>query len=130
LGIDHTAIAVADSAASARFYEALGFAVRGHSDNYGVEQERLSGVAGAHVHIEALRFGDAPGVEFLEYVRPASHQPKEGARPFDLIATRSIVIEPSATATCRRFTGAIPEPGGCLLRDPDGHYVEVRSNPS
>jgi catechol 2,3-dioxygenase-like lactoylglutathione lyase family enzyme len=130
LGIDHTAIAVADSAASTRFYEALGFAVRGHSDNYGIEQARLSGVPGAHVHIEALRFGGAPGVEFLEYVQPASHQPKEDARPFDAIATRTVVIEPSATAACGRFAGAIPEPGGCLLRDPDGHYVEVRSNPS
>jgi catechol 2,3-dioxygenase-like lactoylglutathione lyase family enzyme len=128
LGIDHTALAVADTAASTRFYEALGFAVRGHSNNYGIEQERLSGVRGAHVSITALRFAQAPGVEFLHYVRPQLSQAPESARPFDLIATRTVVVEVAAAAACRRFTGAMLRPGGCLLRDPDGHFVEVRSS--
>ncbi len=127
LGIDHSAIAVADTAASTRFYETLGFAVRGHSDNYGIEQARLSGVPNAHVQITALRFAQAPGVEFLHYARPASVEPPESARPFDLIATRTVVIEPDAAATCARFTGAIRRSDGCLLRDPDGHFVDVRS---
>jgi catechol 2,3-dioxygenase-like lactoylglutathione lyase family enzyme len=127
LGIDHTAISVADTAASTRFYERLGFVVRGHSNNYGIEQERLSGVPGAHVRITAVRFPQAPGVEFLHYVSPASQQPSEHVRPFDLLATRTIVVEPSAAATCRRFAGAIVRVDGCLVRDPDGHYVDVRS---
>jgi catechol 2,3-dioxygenase-like lactoylglutathione lyase family enzyme len=127
LGIDHTAIAVTDSATSTRFYKALGLAVRGHSDNYGIEQARLSGVRDAHVHITGLRFAEAPGVEFLQYVRPLSHAPPERARLFDAIATRTIVVEPDVATTCRRFRGGIAILGGCVLRDPDGHLVEVRS---
>jgi len=127
LGIDHTAIAVADTAASTRFYQALGLTVRGRSDNYGIEQARLSGVPGAHVLITAVRFAQAPGIEFLHYVRPASSQQRESALPHDLAATRTELVEPRALALCERFAQAQRLPGGCLLRDPDGHLVEVRS---
>jgi catechol 2,3-dioxygenase-like lactoylglutathione lyase family enzyme len=41
LGIDHSAIVVADTAASVAFYGALGFRVCGGSLNRGAEQERL-----------------------------------------------------------------------------------------
>jgi catechol 2,3-dioxygenase-like lactoylglutathione lyase family enzyme len=128
LGIDHTAFAVADPAASARFYESLGFTVRGHSNNYGIEQARLSGVRAAHVQITALRFDRAPGVEFLHYIEPAASQPRENARTFDLIATRTVLIEPSAVAMCQRFAVVLRNADGCLLRDPDGHFVEIRSS--
>lgn len=127
LGIDHTAIAVADTAASTRFYEALGLSVRGHSDNYGIEQQRLSGVPGAHVQITAVRFAGAPGVEFLHYVHPAIAQSRENAAPFDLVATRTVLIEPAAAALCASFPSAQAREGGCILRDPDGHFVEIRS---
>lgn len=127
LGIDHTAIAVADVPASMRFYERLGLAVRGRSDNVGIEQARLSGVPGAHVAITALRFAGAPGVEFLHYLHPMRTQPPERARPNDLLATRTRIVEPGAAALCAASAPIARAGGGCLLRDPDGHLVEIAS---
>jgi catechol 2,3-dioxygenase-like lactoylglutathione lyase family enzyme len=70
LGIDHSAIAVSDSQRSERAYRALGFAVGGHSTNWGREQSALSGVPGARVQITGLLAGAGPGVEFLDYLEP------------------------------------------------------------
>jgi catechol 2,3-dioxygenase-like lactoylglutathione lyase family enzyme len=127
LGIDHSAISVADPAASRRFYVRLGLSVRGNSDNYGIEQERLSAVRGAHVEITAVRFGQAPGVEFLHYVEPARRQQRESARANDLEATRTIFIERRAAALCAGLTDVRRTSTGCLARDPDGHLIEIRS---
>ena len=67
LGIDHTAIAIANTQASLEFYRSLlGLRVAGESDNYGFEQEHLNNVFGAHLHITSLRSPDGIGVEFLE----------------------------------------------------------------
>ena len=56
LGIDHTAIVVADTEASLAYYrDTLGLKVAGGSENYGIEQERLNNVFGARLRITALR---------------------------------------------------------------------------
>jgi catechol 2,3-dioxygenase-like lactoylglutathione lyase family enzyme len=125
LGIDHTAIAVTNTTASTRFYESLGLTVKGHSYNYGIEQERLSGVAGARVQITAVRFADAPGVEFLQYVAPLRPQPRESAAIDDLAATRTRIVEPGAKALCNSLTPVVTSNDGCIARDPDGHLVEI-----
>jgi catechol 2,3-dioxygenase-like lactoylglutathione lyase family enzyme len=71
LGIDHTAIAVADTTASLAFYrDALGMRIAGTSENWGLEQERLNNVPGAHLRITTLKATSGPGVEFLEFVSP------------------------------------------------------------
>jgi catechol 2,3-dioxygenase-like lactoylglutathione lyase family enzyme len=45
LGIDHTALVIANTDRSLGFYrDRLGLAVAGHSDNYGTEQEHLNNV--------------------------------------------------------------------------------------
>lgn len=73
LGIDHTAIVVADTDRSVRYYhDLLGLAVTGHSENYGTEQEHLNNVYGAHLRITALRAAAGPGIELLEYLTPRS----------------------------------------------------------
>jgi len=73
LGIDHTAIVIADTETSLKFYrDALGLNVTGISDNYGIEQERLNNVFGARLHITALRASHGPGIELLEYQTPNS----------------------------------------------------------
>ncbi|MFS6633864.1 VOC family protein, partial [Staphylococcus aureus] len=78
LGVDHTAIAVGDSAASLAFYEgALGLRVAGHAENFGPEQERLNAVRGARVAITWLRAGAGFGVEFLEYLTPRDGRPAD-----------------------------------------------------
>ena len=69
LGIDHTAIVVADTDESLGFYrDALGLRVAGASENYGPEQERLNNVFGARLRITALRAARGPGVELLDVV--------------------------------------------------------------
>jgi catechol 2,3-dioxygenase-like lactoylglutathione lyase family enzyme len=71
LGIDHTAIVVADTDQSLRFYrDRLGMHIAGESENYGVEQEHLNGIFGAHLRITGLRAEKGPGVELLEYLSP------------------------------------------------------------
>ncbi|MFN8643298.1 MAG: VOC family protein [Candidatus Binatia bacterium] len=51
-GIDHTAIAVADTEASLAFYrDRLGLRVAGGSENWGPEQDGLNGIPGSRVRI-------------------------------------------------------------------------------
>lgn len=76
LGVDHTAIVVADTDTSLHFYrDALGMTIAGTSENYGVEQEHLNNVFGARLRITALRAGHGPGVELLEYLAPRTGRP-------------------------------------------------------
>ena len=76
LGIDHTAIVVRDTASSLGFFEgALGLKVRGTSENYGIEQERLNNVFGARLLITSLGASVGPAVEFLDYLAPATGRP-------------------------------------------------------
>jgi catechol 2,3-dioxygenase-like lactoylglutathione lyase family enzyme len=141
LGIDHTAIVVADTGRSLAFYhDLLGLRVAGESTNYGPEQERLNNVFGARLHITALRAATGPGVEFLEYLSPRNGRPAVGIEGNDLAhwettvmghdadvaftrlqQARVLFVSPSV-ATFRddpRFTK------GILVRDPDGHAVKV-----
>ena len=83
LGIDHTAIVVADTEASLRFYrDLLGMKVAGESENHGTEQEHLNNVFGARLRITALRSASGPGIELLEYLAPRDGR----AAPADLRA--------------------------------------------
>ncbi len=145
LGIDHTAIVVADTDASLRFWrDALGFEVLGGSENYGPEQERLNNVFGARLRITGLR---APGggiaVEFLEYLSPPTGRPT----PVDSLANDlwhwqinidTPAIDRTAEAV-REGGGSWISPGtvadlpeaigfttGLSARDPDGHGVLFR----
>ncbi len=134
-GIDHTAIAVADTDKSLAFYrDRLGFRVAGASENYGPEQERLNGVAGSRVRITGLRASRGPGIEFLEYLTPRDGRPyPPEARPNDLVSwnTRLVLDEQTPLESIAGIPPADPpdEPlgfdRGVLLRDPDGHLLEI-----
>src|SRR5215472_5983711 len=67
LGIDHTAIGIADTERSLRFYrDILGFTIASESENFGTEQEHLNMVFGAHLRITGLKAHDGGmGIEFL-----------------------------------------------------------------
>jgi len=142
LGIDHTAIGVADTERSLVFYrDVLGLRVAGESENYGPEQERLNAVLGARLRITGLRAADGPGIELLEYLSPGGGRPA----PTDLrssdIAHWQTTVEvaaPGAVARLVRPAGghwvspgavALPpeDPAGfrsaALVRDPDGHAL-------
>ncbi len=143
LGIDHTAIVVADTRASLAFYrDVLGFRLAGGSMNFGTEQEHLNNVPGARLRITGLRAPSGPGVELLEYLAPRDGRPYPAdERPNDLVhwqTTVRVADVGSAAAAVRRgrfrlISSApveLPDTAlgfsrGILVRDPDGHAVQL-----
>jgi catechol 2,3-dioxygenase-like lactoylglutathione lyase family enzyme len=139
LGIDHTAIVVADTEASLHFYrDLLGMRVAGSSENYGTEQEHLNNVFGARLRITALRAAHGPGIEFLEYLAPRGGRPLPADTQADDLWYWQVNFcspAPSALESALRDShvpllsaGAIElvdaQLGwrkGLLTRDPDGH---------
>ncbi|HZR98192.1 MAG TPA: VOC family protein [Chloroflexota bacterium] len=138
LGIDHTAIVVADTAASLGFdRDALGLRVVGASENYGDEQAHLNNVRGAHLRITTLRADAGPGVELLEYLAPRDGRPyPPDARPNDLFHWQTTVLSARPETTLQALRAdqqrdgalvALPDAPGAaaLVRDPDGHALQV-----
>jgi len=137
LGIDHTAIVVGDTDTSLRYYrDALGLAVAGESENYGIEQERLNNVFGARLRITALRATQGPGVEFLEYLAPRTGRPlPPDTQATDLWHWQVNVLADVVDADGKlrrgqhRFVSARPvllpdiRVVALLARDPDGHAI-------
>jgi catechol 2,3-dioxygenase-like lactoylglutathione lyase family enzyme len=141
LGIDHTAIVVANTDESLKFYrDAMGLRVAGEGENYGTEQEHLNNVFGARLRISGLRAASGPGIEFLEYLAPGGGRPT----PIDIKSndvahwqTHLVVGNTDATWTAlRKSNGSFVSPGpiaipgstlgfsnGLLVRDPDGHAM-------
>src|SRR5262249_6990988 len=141
LGIDHTAIVVADTEASLAFYrDLLGLKVVGESENHGTEQEHLNNVFGARLRITTLRAAKGPGIEFLEYLTPRDGRPAPpDSRANDLWhwqvrlhtaktdqvagavrAGPSRFVSPGLVALCDDQIGYAR---GLLARDPDGHAL-------
>lgn len=76
LGIDHSAIGIADTAASCRFYDGLlRLRLAGDGINSGLEQERLDGLPGVEVRITAHRCPEGAGLECLHYRQPTGGRP-------------------------------------------------------
>jgi catechol 2,3-dioxygenase-like lactoylglutathione lyase family enzyme len=141
LGIDHTAIAIASTHASLKFYrDLLGLRKAGESENFGTEQEHLNQVSGAHLRITGMRADSGPGIEFLEYLTPRDGR----SRPLDIhandivhwqtmIATDNIdLLAKKLRDAAVRFVSpdvvAMPKDKagfskGALVSDPDGHSV-------
>ena len=134
LGIDHTAIAVSSTDASLRFYrDGLGLDVLGRSENWGPEQERLSGVAGARVRITSLRGAAGPGVEFLHYLSPATGRPSPAdTQPADLWHVETRFQTADVEGVLDRLRSVVPGSGATAsadgtvrLHDPDGHALSL-----
>jgi catechol 2,3-dioxygenase-like lactoylglutathione lyase family enzyme len=142
LGIDHTAIVVGDTDASLKFYrDLLGFRVAGESENYGIEQERLNNVFGARLRITGLKPPAGPAVEFLEYLAPRDGRPAPETKSNDIVHRRTRVVVADAEAAAKKLFSERAEflsPGavetsrqelgfrkGILVRDPDGHALEL-----
>ena len=121
LGIDHSAISVADSARSVAFYEALGLTVVAQSLNRGPEQARLDGIEGVQVEVTALALpAGGPHVELLCYrgtVRSAGRAFMSELRPNDVATTRLVFEREGGSANPLRMQ---PDQG---LLDPDGHHL-------
>jgi catechol 2,3-dioxygenase-like lactoylglutathione lyase family enzyme len=136
LGLDHSAISVAETGRSVTFYESLGLHVASRSLNTGPEQARLDAVADPTVEVTGLGFPDGhpPHVELLCYRGDHPRSPSDLAVN-DVAATRLVVemtdgaaLRAACAAHAGRLVaaGPVPRPDGgvdALLRDPDGHLV-------
>jgi len=146
LGIDHTAIVVANTDASLAFYrDLLGLRVAGTSENWGTEQEHLNNVFGARLRITGLRAEHGPGIELLEYLTPRDGRPRPpDARANDLLHWQTDLVAVGALAPFaeRLFSArvALISPGATelpdaalgfrhamLVADPDGHALRIRA---
>lgn len=139
-GIDHTAIVVADTDESLRFYrDTLGLRVAGESENWGTEQEHLNNVFGARLRITGLRAAAGPGIEFLEYLAPRDGRPVPGdVRANDVVHWQTELVTGDAEKAAAAAEYAWVSPGvvalpddslgfraGVSLRDPTGHTVQL-----
>jgi catechol 2,3-dioxygenase-like lactoylglutathione lyase family enzyme len=121
MGIDHTAIVVDSTDRSLNFYrDKLAMHVVGSSENFGVEQEHLNGVFGAHLRITALRAESGPGVELLEYLTPNDGHPfPPDVRREDALHWEINVGVDVDSATSKQATTGMDH----IEKDPDGHTV-------
>jgi catechol 2,3-dioxygenase-like lactoylglutathione lyase family enzyme len=143
LGVDHTAIAVSDSASTAGFFRSVfGFSVGARTENRGPEQADLDDVDDVHVSVTPLaRDLPAPRLELLHYHvgtrRPIPHDIASN----DIAATHCVLRVPSlsATTTALAHRGTpltdddlmILHDGICaaLVTGPDGHRFLVEEQP-
>jgi catechol 2,3-dioxygenase-like lactoylglutathione lyase family enzyme len=139
LGIDHSAIAVANSTGAIAFYRGLlGMSVPFQTTNRGPEQERLDGLAAERVEITVLQPADpdSPHLELLEYPSALRTRAPIQLNVNDVAATR-LWLECDDLGGLRerlRATGAdLLSPVGAvksaiaplLLRDRDGHLLQL-----
>lgn len=140
LGIDHSAISVADAGRSAAFYEGvLGFSRGSRQVNRGPEQERLDAAPGAVVDVVALDPAAAPTphIELLGYRVPRGRPiPPGGGHANDVAASRLVLQVEGVDALAEVLGGqerlrlvsprvaALPDgTRAALARDPDGHLL-------
>ncbi len=144
LGIDHTAIVVEDTQKSLEFYrDTMKMKISGESENYGTEQEYLTGVCGARVKITSLQTSpEGIGVELLQYRSPTDGKPfPQNTQSNDLwhwqtsfgskklndaaaiIERRNIDFISDGIVNLETESSAFKK--GLLIRDPDGHAVRI-----
>lgn len=135
LGIDHSAISVANTTESTAFYQTLGLSRSGGSLNIGPEQAKLDDIPDAVVEVSALAPPQpVPHVELLCYRGKFDRRVHQHTN--DVTSTRMVFSAQShaeldllcAQHADRLVTGSV----GCdenarrlLLRDPDGHLICV-----
>lgn len=138
-GIDHSAIAVADTDRSVGFYtQVLGLHEAAQQINRGIEQARLDDLPDPVVDVVALEPSQrsTPHIELLGYRTPRG-RPAPDSRPNDLLSDRLILdvtnlralVAAIAKAGCPIVSpGCVSLAGGhaALVRDPDGHLLELR----
>ena len=143
VGLDHSAISVADAGRSTAFYaDVLGLTCASRQVNRGPEQERLDRAPGATVDVVALDPAQAttPHIELLGYRVPRGRPvPPGGLRADDVAATRLVLqVEGlDAVAAALGREGLLVSPGraalgdgldAALARDPDGHLLLLAGN--
>lgn len=148
LGIDHSAIANADTPRSCRFYEGLlGLRLGGKGINSGPEQDHLDGLENTQVQITSHRCSEGAGVECLNYQQPQGGRPLPTDQNAADHAHWQIRLEvgdlAGIDAQLESYGGSRVSPGivelepaqaellgftrGLQVRDPDGHQLQLVS---
>ncbi len=141
LGIDHTAIAIANTEQSLPFYrDLLGMQVEGGSFNWRETQARMDDLPNAKVQITALRpHQGGLGIELLDYIQPANGRPIPSDLNRDDVAYVQVelVVEDLKQVVSQLQQSNIPivstpisELGdraqqSCLIKDPTGHAIAL-----
>ncbi|MCP9810060.1 VOC family protein [Cyanobium sp. HWJ4-Hawea] len=138
LGIDHTAISVGNVESSRLFYEKIiGMNFLGSGTNYGVEQSSLDGLVNSKVEILSFGVDDGIGLEFLHYVEPADGRKNNNITGVNwyfrvVVCNLNEVAQKAFDNGVQWVSNGIQEIDaisdfrrGLVLRDPDGHIVEV-----
>lgn len=141
LGIDHSAIAIADTEQSLGFYrDLLGLSIEGGSLNQGETQADLDGLSAAKVRITALRPAQGGlGIELLDYLIPEAARPMPNTwRSCDIAHLQiELVVNDLEQAVQQlrqhnvqfvssqlvQLPSSDPYRQGCLIKDPNGHAV-------
>lgn len=140
LGIDHSAISIADVERSTLFYELLGMHVTSRGLNRGPEQQRLDALADVEVEVIGMQgAARTPHLELLGYRQPRGRpNPSTGltAVAADRLVWQAGKVDVLLDAlTDGDFNDAIVASGFidgttiALLRDPDGHLLVLRDQP-
>ena len=136
LGLDHSAISVADVDRSSAFYQGLGLSQASRQTNHGAEQQRLDDLPGVIVDVVALKpaLAVTPHIELLGYQVPRGRA-LSNPDVRDIAADRLVLqiadldalLENLARANADVVAaGTIENADGvraALLRDPDGHLL-------
>lgn len=146
LGIDHTAIAIANTEQSLLFYrDLLGMQVKGGSYNWQETQARLDGLPNAQVKITALRPTQGGfGIELLDYIQPGKGRPI----PFDLKSNDIAYVQVElivrdinqVVSQLQQNKILVSSPQmvqlsnhhfqqACLIKDPTGHSILLVTEP-
>ncbi|MFM1901084.1 MAG: hypothetical protein RLZZ216_1660 [Cyanobacteriota bacterium] len=146
LGIDHSAIANADTPRSCRFYEELlGLRLGGDGVNSGVEQDHLDGLEGTEVRITGHRCPEGAGVECLNYLQPSGGRPlptdqyaadrahwqlRLELSGLEAIASRlenvgGSLVSPGVIELDNEQATALGFRQALQIRDPDGHQLQL-----
>ncbi len=133
IGVDHSAVSVAESARSVAFWSALGFTRETRGLNTGVEQDRLDGLAGVRVEVIGLAAPQmqTPHVELLCYRAPRGRAgpPRDETDIADTALVVTLDDTDDAVRRLERLDGvaqarcASDEARLVSIRDPDGHRV-------
>ena len=145
LGIDHSAISVADTPRSCSFYDGLlGLKLGGDGVNSGPTQDGLDGLQDTRVRITGHRCPTGAGVECLNYQPPNSGRPRpldQGAQDLAHWQIRLQVADLDRIAAAAEAYGGQPLHGGVIelgdqatlagseralqVADPDGHQLQL-----
>lgn len=143
LGIDHSAIAIADTDRSLQFYrDLLGLEAKETHLNSGETQANLDGLPEANVKITQVRPQQGGlGIELLDYILPGTGRPfPHDWQSCDIVTMQIQLIVGDIEETVKTlrengveiispniisFPNSHPYRRGCLVRDPSGHAIRL-----